>query len=306
MLSGPVPEKDIGAIEVIAEMGRDVIPNGPQIPKPGCTSYITTAATDMGSIATLAGIVASPQRVGITAFNHLEGLSLTWLAEMFGLPSGMQGIFSSGGSTANLIGLGAARQWVFQQIGIDAAADGVQRACKVYATQQSHHTIHRSVAVLGMGRNAVVHIEVDDNMRMLPDALRKQLQADRALDALPVAIVANAGSTKTGSIDPLQIIGEIAREYNIWFHIDGAYGLPGTLDSKKHDLYQGIALADSITVDAHKWLGALSVLEQPLCATTRHCVIPLRKAMRSTLKTQQWLKKRLKTQWIQWVLLTMI
>ncbi len=233
MLSGPVPEKDIGAIEVIAEMGRDVIPNGPQIPKPGCTSYITTAATDMGSIATLAGIVASPQRVGITAFNHLEGLSLTWLAEMFGLPSGMQGIFSSGGSTANLIGLGAARQWVFQQIGIDAAADGVQRACKVYATQQSHHTIHRSVAVLGMGRNAVVHIEVDDNMRMLPDALRKQLQADRALDALPVAIVANAGSTKTGSIDPLQIIGEIAREYNIWFHIDGAYGLPGTLDPKK-------------------------------------------------------------------------
>ncbi|PHS73784.1 MAG: pyridoxal-dependent decarboxylase [Cycloclasticus sp.] len=255
-LSGPVPEKGIGAEQVIAEMGEHVIPNGSQISKPGCTSYITSAATDMGSIATLAGIVASPQRISVTAFNHLEGVALQWLAEMFGLPSNMQGVFSSGGSTANLIGLGAARQSAFQQIGKDVAADGVQRVCRVYATEQSHHTIHRSVAVLGMGRNAMVNIPLDDNMRMSADALRKQLLIDKALDALPVAIVVNAGSTNTGAIDPLQEIGEIAREHNIWFHIDGAYGLPGTLDPQVEDLYKGLALADSITVDAHKWLGA--------------------------------------------------
>ncbi|MEO1889904.1 MAG: aminotransferase class V-fold PLP-dependent enzyme [Cycloclasticus sp.] len=255
-LSGPAPEKGIGAEQVIAEMGEHIIPNGSQISKPGCTSYITTAATDIGSIATLAGIVASPQRIGITAFNHLEGLSLTWLAEMFDLPNGMQGIFSSGGSTANLIGLGAARQWAFQQIGIDVAADGIQRACRVYASEQSHHTVHRSVAVLGMGRNAMVHIPLDDKMRMSPSALQKQLQNDKALGTLPVAIVANAGSTNTGAIDPLQEIGEIAREHNIWFHVDGAYGLPGTLDPQVHHLFKGLALANSITVDAHKWLGA--------------------------------------------------
>ncbi|HIF17639.1 MAG: aminotransferase class V-fold PLP-dependent enzyme [Cycloclasticus sp.] len=256
VLSGHAPEKGIGASQVIAEMGEHVIPNGSQISKPGCTSYITTAATDIGSIATLAGIVASPQRIGVTAFNHLEGLALKWLAEMFGLPKGMQGVFSSGGSTANLIGLGAARQWAFKKIGIDAAADGVQRACRIYATEQSHHTVHRAVAVLGMGRRAMVHIAVDDDMRMSPEALRKQLQADEQLDTLPVAIVANAGSTNTGSIDPLQEIGEIAHEYNIWFHVDGAYGLPGTLDPNVNDLYRGLTLANSITVDAHKWLGA--------------------------------------------------
>jgi len=255
-LDKPVPEIGIGAENVIAEMGEHVIPNGSQIPKPGCTSYITTAATDIGSVATLAGITASPQRIGLTAFNYLEGLALKWLADMFGLPTGMQGVFSSGGSTANLIGLGAARQWAFSQVGLNVASDGVQRACRVYATEQSHYTIHRSVAVLGMGRKAMVHIPIDDKMRMSVDALKKQLLKDRELDALPVAIVANAGSTNAGAIDPLQEIGEMAREFNIWFHIDGAYGLPGTLDPAVHDQFEGIALADSITVDAHKWLGA--------------------------------------------------
>lgn len=107
-----------------------------------------------------------------------------------------------------------------------------------------------------MGRNSVVHIPVDNMMCLSPSALRKQLEKDKELDAVPVAIVANAGSTNTGSIDPLQEMGEIAREYNIWFHVDGAYGLPGTLDPQVHDLYKGLALADSVTVDAHKWLGA--------------------------------------------------
>ena len=255
-LGGSVPEKGIGAEQVIAEMGEHVMPNGSQISKPGCTSYITSAATDMGSIATLAGIVASPQRIGLTSFNYLEGLALQWLAEMFELPKGMQGVFSSGGSTANLIGLGAARQWAFERIGLNPASDGLQRACKVYATEQSHHTIHRSVAVLGMGWNSVDHIPVDDMMRMSPDALRQQLLKDKDNGAVPVAIVANAGSTHTGSIDPLQELGEIARENNIWFHVDGAYGLPGILDPTVHDLYKGLSLADSITVDAHKWLGA--------------------------------------------------
>lgn len=255
-LDGPAPEQGIGAERVIAELASHVIPNGSQIPKPGCTSFITTGATSVGTLASLAGAVASPQRIGITAFNHLEALSLQWLSEMFGLPEGMQGVYSSGGSVANLLGLGAARQWAFERLGMDPARDGLQRACKIYATTQSHHTVHRSAAVLGMGRNSVVHIAVDNRMRMCPEALSKQLLEDKYNDAVPVAIVANAGTTNTGSIDPLQEMGEIAREHGIWFHVDGAYGLPGTLDPVVHDLYKGLTLADSITVDPHKWLGA--------------------------------------------------
>jgi len=256
-LGGPLPQEGVGIEQVMVEMGRDLIPNGSQIPNPACSSFITTGATSIGAVATLAGAVAAPQRIGLTAFNFLEELSLEWMAEMFELLSQMKGLYSSGGSTANLVALGGARQWAFEQIGIDPARDGLQRRCRIYATQASHHTIHRAAAVLGMGRRAVVTIASDEMGRMLPQALEQQLALDSEADEeIAVAIVANAGTTSCGAIDPLRTIGEIARKHRIWFHVDGAYGLPGILDPQVRPLYDGLALADSVTVDPHKWLGA--------------------------------------------------
>jgi aromatic-L-amino-acid decarboxylase len=91
---------------------------------------------------------------------------------------------------------------------------------------------------------------------MQVDALRRAIVEDRQAGVLPMAIVANAGTTNTGAIDPLQAIGETARHHGIWFHVDGAYGLPGILDERIAPLYRGLALADSVIVDPHKWLGA--------------------------------------------------
>lgn len=256
-LGGALPQEGAGIEQVMTEMGRDLIPNGSQVPNPAFTSFITTGATSAGAIATLASIVASPQRIGLTAFNFLEELSLQWMAEMFELSPQMKGVYSSGGSTANLVALGAARQAAFERIGIDPARDGIHKPCRIYATQASHHTIHRAAAVLGMGRQAVVNIESDEMGRMLPDALQQQLTVDHNRDdAVTVAIIANAGTTSCGAIDPLRAIGTLAQQHNIWFHVDGAYGLPGTLDPEVHPLYDGLALADSVIVDPHKWLGA--------------------------------------------------
>lgn len=255
-LGGALPVSGIGAEQVITEMGAYLIPNGSQIPNPGCTSFITTGATSIGVLATLSGAVAAPQRLGLTAFNFLEGLSLQWMAEMFELPVEMKGVYSSGGSVANLVALGAARQWAFEQRGFDPARDGLQAPCRIYASSASHHTIHRSAAVLGMGRNSVTAIPTDKQGRLNLTALKQQLQADTSKNSVPVAIVANAGSTDTGAIDPLLEMGKLAREYKIWFHVDGAYGLPGILDPQVHSLYDGLSLADSVTVDPHKWLGA--------------------------------------------------
>jgi len=255
-LGGALPEDGVGIAQVVAEMGRDLIPNGSQISNPACTSFITTGATSVGVLATLAGAVAAPQRLGLTAFNFLEELSLQWLAEMFELPSQMKGVYSSGGSVANLVALGAARQWAFERIGIDPARDGFQLPCRLYATQASHRTIHRAAAVLGMGRSAVITIASDEMGRMCPEALREQLAAEVNQPGVAVAIVANAGTTSTGVIDPLREIGEVAQKYGIWFHVDGAYGLPGILDPMIRPLYDGLSLADSVIVDSHKWLGA--------------------------------------------------
>ena len=256
VLGGSLPQQGIACEQLLEIMGKHLIPNGSQVPKPGCTSFITTGATSIGVLATLSGAVAAPQRVGLTAFNYLEELSLQWMAEMFELPSAMKGIYSSGGSVANLVALGAARQWAFEQLGINVAEDGIPRPCRVYVSSACHRTIHRAAAVLGMGRSAVVTIATDKNGRLVPQALRQQLQADAKKGFVSVAVVASAGTTDTGAIDPLREIGEIAADYQTWFHIDGAYGLPGILDPRIRHLYDGLSLADSVIVDPHKWLGA--------------------------------------------------
>ncbi len=255
-LTGALPEKGIGIDQLLAEMAEDLIPNGSQVPNAGCTAYINTGATTAGVLATLAGSVAAPQRYTLTAFNYLEELSLEWLVQLLSLPEGMKGLYSSGGSVANLVALGAARQWAFERLGIDPAADGVIKQGVIFATEASHRTIGRSAAVLGIGRNSVVTVDSDPAGRMNIDSLQAQIKCCLDKAQIPVAIVATAGITSTGAIDPLLRIGELAKYYDIWMHVDGAYGLPGILDPSVRHLYDGLEFADSVIVDPHKWLGA--------------------------------------------------
>lgn len=250
-----LPREGIGIQGVLGELVAQVIPNGSAVPRPGFCSFITTGGVSVSTLASTAASIASPQRYGLTAFNFLEALSLQWLAEMFGLKS-MQGVYSSGGSVANLLALGAARQHAFERLGRDPAADGVDRPVALYASSEAHHTIQRSAGVLGVGRRAVRSIACDAQGRLRVDALERALDEDARSGILPLAIVANAGTTNRGAIDPLGAIGEIANARGIWFHVDGAYGLPGILDERVAPLYAGLERADSVIVDPHKWLGA--------------------------------------------------
>ena len=124
-LDQSLPINGVGIDEVVEDIGRVLIPNASAIPMPGCTSFITTGPVTAGVMALLAGSVASPQRVGVTAFHYLEELSLDWLVQLLALPAGMKGVYSSGGSVANLLALGAARQSAFEKIGADPAESGV-------------------------------------------------------------------------------------------------------------------------------------------------------------------------------------
>jgi aromatic-L-amino-acid decarboxylase len=254
-LTVSLPREGIGIQGVVDELVQQVVPNGAAVSRPGFCSFITTGGVTAATLASTAASIASPQRYGLTAFNFLEALSLEWLADMFGLTS-MQGVYSSGGSVANLLALGAARQSAFERRGRDPAADGVDRRVAVYASTEAHHTIQRSAGVLGLGRRAVRPIACDARGRMQVEALRRAVAEDQRSGILPLCIVANVGTTNTGAIDPLRAIGEIARENGIWFHVDGAYGLPGILDARVAPLYEGLELADSVIVDPHKWLGA--------------------------------------------------
>ena len=204
-----LPEKGVGINQVTQELVKHIIPNGSPVPKPGFTSYVTTGATTASTLASTAANIASPQRYLGTAFNFLEEQSLDWLAKMCQLGD-RKGIYSSGGSVANLIALGAARQYAFEKTGHDPARDGVNRPARIYASQECHHTIQRSGGVLGIGRRAIKLIDCDRLGQMKIDSLRRAIDEDLAAGILPMAIVANAGTTNTGAIDPLQEIGELA------------------------------------------------------------------------------------------------
>ena len=208
-LNRALPREGVGVERVVDELVQHVIPNGSALPRPGCCSFITTGGVTASTLASTAASIASPQRYGLTAFNFLEALSLEWLAEMFGLKA-MQGVYSSGGSVANLLALGAARQSAFERVGRDPAADGIDRPVALYASQEAHHTIQRSAGVLGLGRRAVRPIACDARGRMQVSELERALNEDARAGILPVAIIANAGTTNAGAIDPLRSIGELA------------------------------------------------------------------------------------------------
>jgi aromatic-L-amino-acid decarboxylase len=212
-----LPEHGVGADATLAELAEVVVPNGQRLMSPGWWGYITNGPSTVPLVASVAAAVGSPQRYLLTPFNLLEELSLGWLAELCGLGPHMEGVFSSGGSTANLVALGAARQWACEQRGIDVGADG---------------------------------------LRLRPDLVRAGIEADVAAGIVPMAVVATAGSTNTGTIDPLRELGEVAREHGAWFHVGGSYGLPGILDERVAPRFDGLELADSAIVDPHKWLGA--------------------------------------------------
>jgi aromatic-L-amino-acid decarboxylase len=273
-LDGPLPERGVGLQPVLDALTETVIPYGVRMGAPGFSGWVTTAPTTAGTAAALAATVAGGQRYWVQPFNALETVALRWLAELLGLPGDWFGVFTSGGSVANLVGLGAARQRAFERIGHDPARDGLppHPRCRIYASSEVHHVVNRSAAVLGLGRRAVASIAVDDRQRIDVDQLYAALEADRARGILPMALVASAGTVNTGAVDPIEQMAEIAAKYETWLHVDGAYGLFGLLDPRVAPLFRGLERADSAAVDPHKWLavplgcGAAYVRDRALLA----------------------------------------
>ena len=150
-LDESLPERGVGLDAVLRELAETVIPDGLALGAPGFSGWVTGAPTTAGTAAKLAATVAGAQRYLIHPFNYLETLALRWLSQLFGLPPDMQGLFTSGGSVANLVGLGAARQRAFERLGHDPARDGLPPGarCRVYASTGVHHVVTRSVGVLG-------------------------------------------------------------------------------------------------------------------------------------------------------------
>lgn len=256
-LDEPLPMSGIGDRQVLQRL-REIIPCGVRIGAPGFSSNITTAPTLVPAVAAFAASIAFAQREWNHAGNLIEALALKWLIEMLGLsPDEYQGVFTDGGSSANLVCLIAARQSAYERAGIDPALRGVAGIPRptFYTSDQVTGVLHRQLAMMGLGREALRTVPCDRDFRLDVAALRECLDADEALGCTPIGVIATAGTTSTGSIDPIADLATLCRERGLWLHVDGAYGLPGILDGRVASQYEGLASADSFVMDPHKWFG---------------------------------------------------
>jgi L-2,4-diaminobutyrate decarboxylase len=184
------------------------------------------------------------------------------------------GVLTHGGSLANLGALLAARGHALPR----SWHDGVGTGAVVLASEVAHYSIARVVSVLGLGASALVRVAVDDRLRMRPEALAAQLDAERRAGRTVMAVVASAGATATGSFDPLLEISAVCRERDVWLHVDGAHGASLVLSSAHRHALAGVEQADSLTWDAHKLLGTSA-----LCAFQ---LVREREALASSYKQQ--------------------
>ncbi|MGC9220180.1 MAG: pyridoxal phosphate-dependent decarboxylase family protein [Solirubrobacteraceae bacterium] len=220
--------------------------------RPLYAAYIGSTGLEAG---VLAGALANAYDVNLAAAagvaEKLENQTLRWVAEFVGYPYA-EGVFTSGGMTSNLTALTAARSRALP----DCRRTGVFGArAAVYCSDEAHHSVARAVEVIGLGSEALRRIPIDGRRRMRLDLLREALSADVASGIVPVAVVATAGTTLTGAIDPLDGVADVCAEHGVWMHVDGAYGGPAAGVPSLAPEFAGIERADSVTIDAHKWLG---------------------------------------------------
>jgi L-2,4-diaminobutyrate decarboxylase len=186
----------------------------------------------------------------------MERKLIDWTGEQIGYDNQCDGVFTGGGSQSNLMGLLLARDFfALHHLGHNIKLHGCPPEAgrfRIFVSEKAHFSNHKNASLLGLGEQSIVKIPTDSRYRMnaleLETAIRRELQNGN----IPIAVVATAGTTDFGNIDPLQEIGHIAGQYKIWNHIDAAYGCGLLLTDKYRYLLNGVELADSITVDYHK------------------------------------------------------
>jgi glutamate/tyrosine decarboxylase-like PLP-dependent enzyme len=184
---------------------------------------------------------------------RLEQISLNWLKELFGLPAAWSAVLTTGATMANFVGLAAARRWWGLEQGVDVESAGMSGLppMTILSSGYVHVSALKAVAMLGLGRGRVRTLSRDAAGRVDLDAMAAAL---REHDSEPVVIIANAGEVNTGDFDPLADIVALARKHRAWVHVDGAFGLFAAVSPQTRHLVEGVQLADSVTVDGHKWL----------------------------------------------------
>ncbi len=248
LIRADLPEDPVPVHEALDDAAR-ILDESIAQPRPRYFAFIGSSGLPIGAIGDLlAHTYDINLAVDARAATVVEHQAVRWIGAFIGFPVA-SGAFTSGGTISNLTAIAAARERALP--GSRRAGLGGE-APVVYCSEEVHYSVTRAVELLGVGSDRLRTIPLDPLRRLRADLLSEAIAADRAAGATPVAVVASAGTTLTGAVDDLSAVADVCAEAGVWLHVDGAYGLPAA--AVRPEVFEGLARADSCSVDAHKWL----------------------------------------------------
>ena len=248
ILREPLPRAGMPWREALDQFERQVVDRSNRVDHPRFFAYIPLANNFIG-------VMADALAAGYNIFNavwrqgpgaaQIERLTVDWLRQIFGLPEAAGGTFVSGGSVANLTALAVAREIQLQ---------GDMGGAVAYCSDQIHFAVSRGMRLLGFAPEQLRKLPSDDDFRLPLWRLRAAIDDDRAAGKRPFCVIASAGTTNTGAVDPLDELADFCAGEGLWLHVDGAYGAPAVLTERGARALKGLERVDSLALDAHKWL----------------------------------------------------
>jgi aromatic-L-amino-acid decarboxylase len=258
-LPAQMPEAPEPLAAIIADLDRVIMPGVTHWNHPGFLAYFANTASVPGILGEL--VTAALNQVGILwrtspALAELEQTTTAWLRDAMALPADWFGMITDTASTSTLLALAAARErdpaLAIRELGMAGRADLPR--LRVYCSEQAHSSVEKAAITLGLGRANVVRIPTDDAFRLRVDQLEATIRADRTAGMRPLAVVATLGTTSSTAIDPIAAIAAICEREGLWLHADAAYGGVLALLPERRAEFSGLARADSVVVNPHKWL----------------------------------------------------
>ena len=243
--------------DVLSHLDKNLLKYSNFNPSPNYYGYITGSGNQIGVIGEFLKGALNQNNLkwhSAPANTEIEKISIDWISKFIGYYNKKSGgVFVSGGSIANLMNIAIIRKIK----GKDSINEDGIYGCKkmrIYVSKESHSSIDKAMDILGLGINNLVKIEVDNEFKLHPKLLKEKIRDDLNKNLLPIGVIGTAGTTNTGSIDPLDAISKICKEFNLWFMVDAAYGGPAASLSSYKKNFKGLDKADSILINPHKWL----------------------------------------------------
>lgn len=256
-LSRSLPIEGAGVGDLLKTFEEIILPLSRHNGHPRMFGYVQSPGI---AIAAIADLLASTLNANLTAWRsapaavEIEQLTIDWIKEILGMNPTATGLLVSGGSMANLAAMATARRAKTNSDIISKGAHVLPRVLRIYASRETHHSVIKAAGLLGIGRDNVRLIDVDERFKIRIDHLVACITEDLGTGYLPFCVVANAGTVNTGAFDSLPEVSQVARRFNLWLHVDASYGGFAALAQSTKVLFGALSEADSVALDPHKWL----------------------------------------------------